>query len=474
MQKEYYLPFRFGDTMGMESLRDLPAVHEIIPAIQDRLSELKPSEVKAAARLGILWAREQVIRGGDLPSVEDVVSMSIHLGCEAARHSMESVINATGIVLHTALGRASLPPAAVEAVSRVASGYSVLQWNRETGKRGNRDEHIESLITRLTGAEAATVANNNAGATLLVLSAMAAGREVIVSRGQLVEIGGAFRIPDVMKQSNCNMVEVGCTNRTHLRDYENAITENTAAILRVHPSNYRIKGFTGEVELEDLVALGREKGIPVIDDLGAGSLIPLRKFGIPSEPTIVQSIETGADVVTCSGDKLIGGPQAGLILGSRKYLDKIKKHPLARALRVGKLTIAALEASLRVFLEGSDYIAENHPVYRSFSVKTENLSQRAEQMLKALALPSACSAEVQNMSSFVGSGSLPDFSIPSSGLSLICPDPEALARALRLASPAVAARVEDGAVKLDLRAVAPEHDSLLAEIISGKAAEIWE
>lgn len=459
--------------MGMEALRDLPAVHEIIPEIEGKLSRLNPSQVKEAARRGILWARELVLNGEDLPDMAAIVDRSVEIGLFLARPSMESVINATGVVLHTALGRASLPPAAVEAVHRVASGYSVLQWNRETGRRGNRDEHVEALVKALTGAEAATVANNNAGATLLVLSAMAAGREVIVSRGQLVEIGGAFRIPDVMKQSNCVMVEVGCTNRTHLKDYRNAITGNTAAILRVHPSNYRIKGFTGEVELEELVALGREHAIPVIDDLGAGSLVPLDRFGIPAEPTIVQSIETGADVVTCSGDKLIGGPQSGIILGREKYLSIIRKHPLARALRVGKLTIAALEASLRVFLEGADYIASHHPVYRSFSVPAEELAERAERILGTLSLPPGCSASVESMSGYVGSGSLPDYSIPSAGLSLACPDPESLARALRLSSPAVASRVEDGCVKLDLRGVPGEFDRVLSGLISERAGELW-
>lgn len=459
--------------MGMESLRDLPAVHEIIPEIEKRLCSLRPSQVKEAARRGILLARETMITGGELPSLEEIIAFCVKEGMELSRPSMETVINATGIVLHTALGRASLPPSAVEAVHRVAGGYSVLQWNRETGKRGNRDEHVEELVKALTGAEAATVANNNAGATLLVLSAMAAGKEVIVSRGQLVEIGGAFRIPDVMKQSNCTMVEVGCTNRTHLRDYQNAVTENTAAILRVHPSNYRIRGFTGEVELEELVALGKEKGIPVIDDLGAGSLIPLDRFGIPPEPTIIQSIETGADVVTCSGDKLIGGPQSGIILGREKYLSRIRKHPLARALRVGKLTMAALEASLRIFMEGADYIAEHHPVYRSFSVGADVLMERAMKLVNGIRLPSECRLSVQEMKSYVGSGSLPDYAIPSAGLSVECPDPEGLARALRLSSPGVACRVEDGAVKLDLRAIPEDSDKLLGDILAHRAGELW-
>ncbi len=459
--------------MGMESLRDLPAVHEIMPEILEKLSGLSPSLLREAARSGIAWARDTVVAGGELPSRERIAERCAMEAARLSRPSMETVINATGIVLHTAIGRASLPPSAVDAIHRVAAGYSVLQWNRDTGKRGNRDDHIEGLITSLTGAEAATVVNNNAGATLLGLSSMAAGREVIVSRGQLVEIGGAFRIPDVMRQSGCTMVEVGCTNRTHLRDYRNAITPNTAAILRVHPSNYRIKGFTGEVELEDLVALGRENGIPVIDDLGAGSLIALDRFGIPAEPTIVHSIETGADVVTCSGDKLIGGPQAGLILGRAEYLTGIRKHPLARALRVGKLTLAGLEASLRVFLEDPDYIAANHPVYSSFSAKQCDLLDRAEALAGSIDLPGGCTAAVEEMDSFVGSGSLPDFAIPSAGLSIVCPDPEALARALRLSAPAVACRVEEGSVKLDLRAVPAGTDQLLGRILLERAGELW-
>jgi L-seryl-tRNA(Ser) seleniumtransferase len=457
----------------LESLKDLPAVHEIVPGIKTSLPGLTPSEVKKAARNGILWARQSVMDGGDLPSVDSIIRQCILKGEELKKPTMERVINATGVVLHTAIGRASLPPAAVEAVSRVARGYSVLQWNRETGKRGNRDAHIENLLTELTGAEDATLANNNAGATLLVLSALANGREVIVSRGQLVEIGGAFRIPDVMQQSGCTMVEVGCTNRTHLRDYVNAITERTAAILRVHPSNYLIKGFTSEVDLEDLIALGKENGIPVIDDLGAGSLIPLSRFGIPSEPTIVHSIEAGADIVTCSGDKLIGGPQAGVILGRKKYISQVKKHPLARALRVGKLTIAAIEASLRVFLEEDDYIAENHPVYHSFSREPDELLRRAQAIIDSVPVPGDCQMVAERMSSYVGSGSLPDFAIPSAGVSLVCPDAELLLRSLRLSSPAVAARLDEGAAKFDLRAVTEAEDAVLAALFEKRLAELW-
>ena len=459
--------------MENKSLRNLPAVHEIIPKLAEMIPDLTPSEAKEVARNGIKWARKIVIEGGSLPGIKEVIGKSVTLGYEIKKPSMERVINATGVVLHTAIGRASLPPAAIEAVTRVAKGYSVLQWNRDTGKRGNRDSHISKLLTELTGAEDATLANNNAGATLLVLSAMASGGEVIVSRGQLVEIGGAFRIPDVMKQSGCTMVEVGCTNRTHLRDYENAITENTAAILRVHPSNYLIKGFTSEVSLEELVALGKRKGIPVIDDLGAGSLIPLGKFGIPSEPTIIESIKIGADVVTCSGDKLIGGPQAGVILGNKKYLTKIKKHPLARALRVGKLTIAAIEASLRVFLEDATYVAEHHPVYYSFSRKPEELAVRAQSIVDSVSLPDSCKMVVENMSSFVGSGSLPDYAIPSAGISIVCPDSDLLLKTLRLGSPAVAARVEEGCIKLDLRAVTLEEDILLGNLIAKCAGDKW-
>lgn len=455
--------------MGAEQLRGLPPVHLVIQGI----SGYPPSVVREAAREAVEEARKSVLAGGACPSLEELVVLAEGKASAFSASSMASVINATGVILHTALGRACLPAAAIENITRVATGYAVLQWDRQAGGRGHRDSHIEELLARITGAEAATVANNNAGATMLVLSALARGREVVVSRGQLVEIGGAFRIPEVMAQSGCEMVEVGCTNRTHLRDYESALSENTGAILRVHPSNYRVRGFTGEVSLPDLVDLGRKAGVPVIDDLGAGSLVPLELFGLPSEPTVQQSIRDGASVVTCSGDKLIGGPQAGILLGGKRWIELIRKHPLARALRVCKLTLAGLEACLRLFLEDGDYLVRNHPVYSMLAARPAELGARSEAFAGMLTLPAACGVSIEEMGSYVGSGALPDTAIPSVGVSIACPSPDRLAVALRNGSPAIAVRVEEGGVKIDLRTVLPCQEEALAKRIGNELELLW-
>ncbi len=454
-----------------ELLRKLPAVHELVEDISVKSGT--PANILMACRNVLEIERAGILEGKKPETSEKLQEKVLTELDRISSSSMKNVINATGVILHTALGRACMPDTAVEAVSRIASGYSVLQWDCETGRRGHRDIHTERLICELAGSEAATIANNNAGATLLVLSALANGREVIVSRGQLVEIGGSFRIPDVMKQSGAHMREVGCTNRTHLRDYREAINENTAIILRVHPSNYRIRGFTGEVPLEQLVELGEEFGIPVVDDLGAGSYIDLSNFGLPSEPTVQSSIEAGAAVVTSSGDKLIGGPQAGIITGGKEYIQKIKKHPLARALRVGKLTIAALEASLMLFREGIEYLADNHPLYRMFAADVDELRKKADEFLALLTLPVSCTASILETDSYVGSGSLPDYAIPSVGVGLESPDNDALARKLRLSSPAVASRIEDGLVKLDMRTLQPGEMDMLASLVNSALQELW-
>jgi len=441
--------------------------------VEELVEDTATGALTMACRRVIERVRNSILAGDDPPDGEKIAAMAAAEYRILTESSMTDVINATGVILHTALGRACLPEASVQAVSRVARGYSVLQWNRETGTRGHRDEHVEALICELAGARAATLANNNAGATLLVLSALARGREVIVSRGQLVEIGGSFRIPEVMKQSGAVMREVGCTNRTHLRDYEEAVNENTAVILRVHPSNYRIRGFHGEVPLEELVKLGKRCGVPVVDDLGAGSYIDLSEFGLPSEPTVSASIEAGASVVTSSGDKLIGGPQAGIITGDKEYIDIIRRHPLARALRVGKLTIAALESALMLFREGPAYLMENHPVYRMFSRKEPELEKKASRLMGLLKLPASCSARVIGSESFIGSGSLPDHAIPSRAVALRTPDNDELGRRLRLGNPAVASRIEEGELKLDVRTLQPNEMPVLAELVSSAAEELW-
>lgn len=452
-------------------LRSLPAVNDLIDLIVQSVPGIPHALARRAARTALDRARAG-IREGSGPET-DVRAAAVEEALSLSRTSLGPVINATGIVLHTAFGRAALPPSAVEALGSAAKGFCSLQWDWEAGARGDRDAHVEGLICELTGAEAATVVNNNAGATLLALAALAQGREVVVSRGQLVEIGGSFRIPDVMRQSGAIMREVGCTNRTHLRDYRAAMNPATALLLRVHPSNYRIRGFTSEVPLEDLVALGAESGIPVMDDLGAGSLVDLSMFGLPQEPTVPMSIRAGAALVTSSGDKLIGGPQAGIIAGRRDLVSIVRKHPLARALRVCKLTLAALEATLKLFLEDPAYIAEHHPVYSMLSADPEKLGEASRVLLGMLHLPPACLASESAMDSFVGSGALPDSAIPSRGIVIDSPDCGTLAALLRRRNPAVACRLENGRLFLDLRTVFPDEYGTLARMLDEAAGALW-
>ena len=456
-----------------EGLRDLPPVHELLERLSEKYPGLPHALARRVCRDFLEGERKRLLEGGEPLAPESLLIELEERGRLRSLPSLDHVINAAGIMLHTAIGRAPLPPLAAEAIHRAARGYCVLQWDRRTGRRGHRDDHVEDLITELTGAEAATVVNNNAGATLLVLAALARGREVVVSRGQLVEIGGAFRIPEVMKQSGAIMREVGCTNRTHLRDYREAINESTALLLRVHPSNYRIRGFTGEVSIEDLVALGNEEELPVMDDLGSGCLVDLSEFGLPAEPGIRESIEAGVSVTTSSADKLIGGPQGGIITGRRELIAKIRKHPLARALRVDKLTLAGLEATLRLLLDDLEEIVAEHPLYAMLASGDDDLRKKADRLKGLLGLPESCSSEVVRTVSYTGSGSLPDEEIPSWGVSLVCPDAERLAGELRMGSPAVTARIEDDCLIMDVRTILEGELELLAELVSSAAGEIW-
>lgn len=458
--------------MGAEDLQSLPSVHDLLEALQSR-ARFPHAMARRACRDVIEAERNRILSGVGGAARPDLAALAESRARELSGTSLGEVVNATGIILHTAFGRACLPEAASSALESVSRGYCSLQWDWESGARGERDAHVEGLLRELTGAEAATVVNNNAAATMLVLAAMARGREVVVSRGQLVEIGGSFRIPDVMMQSGAVMKEVGCTNRTHLKDYRAALGPQTAALLRVHPSNYRIRGFTSEVSLEDLVSLGREHGVPVIDDLGAGCMVDLSLFGLPSEPTVAESVRTGAAVVCSSGDKLIGGPQAGIIVGTKEHLDRIRKHPLARALRVCKLTLAALEATLKLFFEDVEYLRRNHPVYLMIGEPPEAVRQRAQRLLSLLSLPDGVSACVVGSDSFMGSGALPDSAIPSWAVEVDCPDAAALAQALRSGSPAVAGRVESEKFLADLRTVFEAQLEPLAARISSAAAALW-
>ncbi len=378
------------------------------------------------------------------------------------------VINATGIILHTALGRAVLPAKAVRQIAEQLSGYSLLQADIATGQRSRRDGRIEQLLRQLTGAEAATVVNNNAAATSIVLNTVACGKEVIVSRGQLVEIGGSFRLPDVMAASGAKLVEVGTTNKTHARDYEKAITPNTAAILRVHPSNYKISGFTAEAPLAELVRIARARGILAIDDVGAGPLVDFSQFGFDKEPTLQESVQSGADLVTCSADKLIGAGQGGIILGKAALIEAVRKNPLARIVRVGKLTLAALEATLGLFLDESLALREV-PTLRMLCRGLAEIAAQAERIAAAIA-EKAAAAKVTTTEGFseMGSGSLPTQSLATRLVAVQSETVEAgeLAARLRRHTPPVFARVHKGQVLVDPRTLLDgEEEVLVAALV---------
>jgi L-seryl-tRNA(Ser) seleniumtransferase len=382
--------------------------------------------------------------------------------------SVAPAINAAGIILHTALGRAPLCQEAQEAIANAIKNYCSLAIDRKTGKRGDRYAHVEELLCYLTGAEAALVINNNAGATMLVLNTMAFGREVVISRGQLIEIGGSFRIPDVMKRSGAIMIEVGTTNKTHHWDYERAIKESTALLLRVHTSNYQIVGFTSDVPLKNLVLLGHDHNLPVVDDIGSGCLIDFRKYGLPPEPMVQDSIKAGADIVTFSGDKILGGPQSGIIIGKKKYIDLIKKNPLTRALRCDKLTYAALEATLKLYLD-EEHLQERHPVLRLLTIPTKRLANRARTFRRHLkdVLENNCEIKTIDGFSQLGSGSLPAQYIPTKLISLKpqTTSADSLAARLRENEPPIFARIADDEVLLDLRTIREDEVKIVEKTI---------
>lgn len=377
------------------------------------------------------------------------------------------VINATGVILHTALGRAVLPRLAVRQMVDELSGYSLLQADLETGQRSRRDARIQWLLERLTGAEAATVVNNNAAATAIVLNTFARGREVIISRGQLVEIGGSFRLPDVIAASGARLVEVGTTNRTHPTDYERAINENTAAILRVHPSNYQVTGFTAETPLEDLVRIAHARGVLMIDDLGAGALIDVSQFGFAHEPLLADSLRAGADLVTASTDKLIGASQGGLVLGRANLVQAVRKNPLARIVRVGKLTLAALEATLMLHLDSATALAEI-PTWQMLNRSLDEVADQADRIADAVRGRCAdVTVQVIDGVTQMGSGSLPTQGVPTRLVAVENPPlgVDALARRLRLHRPPVFARIHKDQLLLDPRTLLPGEEVELVEAL---------
>jgi L-seryl-tRNA(Ser) seleniumtransferase len=455
-------------------LRKLPSVETILqdPAIV-KASEGVPRRIvvesvrEAVARMRKLilektcaGVSEEVVRRDTLAIAKDAIAAAAH-------PHYRRVVNATGIILHTGLGRAVLASRALRQIQEELSGYSLLALETEGGKRSNRDERIEWLLKLLTGAEAATVVNNNAAATMLVLNTVARGREVIVSRGQLVEIGGSFRLPEVMAASGAKLVEVGTTNKTHLRDYERAINENTAAILRVHPSNYRIVGFTSEVPLEELEKTAHARGLALIDDVGAGALIDFSRFGFQKEPTLPESIAAGADLVLSSADKLIGASQGGIILGRADRIDAIRKNPIARMVRVGKLSLAVLEATLMLFLDESMALREV-PTLRMLSRTLAEIAQEAERIAGAIrSRVSGASVSTTDGFSQMGSGSLPEQNLPTR-LVAVEPksmSPDALALALRSRPTPVFARIQNDRVLFDPRTLLEGDEKLLVDAL---------
>ena len=447
----------------MLTLRDLPSVDRLIHAASATGDEAAPHTLLLEAARAELAAARTQLRDGALATDDLLTTLAERVRvrvADALRPSLRPVLNASGVIIQTNLGRAPLSAAALAAMARVGGGYSNLEYDLERGGRGGRGVHLEGLLTRLSGAEAALAVNNNAAAVYLALLALAPGREVIVSRGQAVEIGGGFRIPDVLRQSGATLVEVGTTNRTYAHDYAAAITERTALLMRVHSSNFRLVGFVHETPLDEMAAVGRAHGVPVLDDLGSGTLLPTAPYGLAPEPTVQESVASGADLITFSGDKLLGGPQAGLIVGRRDLVEQLRRHPLARALRVDKTTIAGLEATLRAYLSGT--ALDELPVWRMISAPLAGLQARAEALAGQLRAAGRA-AEAVPCRSAVGGGSLPGETLPSVGVA-IKPGPDgadALAARLRAGSPAVVARIAEGRLLLDLRTVVVEQDELL-------------
>ena len=445
--------------------RELPSVDRVLS--DERIRRLVEKNSRPAVvdlvREELEEARGVVKSGGPAPAIDEVVSAIEGRAAARWRPWPGPVINATGVILHTNLGRAPLSGDALQAIERASEGYSDLELDLESGKRGSRQAYISRLICQATGAPAAMAVNNNASAVLLGLAALAAGKEVVVSRGEAVEIGGGFRIPDVLRQSGAQLVEIGTTNRTYVKDYEAAITENTGAILSVHASNFRISGFTHVPELAELARLGRHHGIPVLHDLGSGCLLDTAEFGLAHEPMPQESMRAGASLAFFSGDKLLGGPQAGIIAGDRELVDKVSAHPLARAVRIDKLSIAALSATLLHYLRQE--ATQKVPIWRMIVETPESLESRAAGWAAYIGE----SAAVRSGFSTIGGGSLPGEVLPTAPVSLDAPDElgraEGLAARLRQGDPPVIGRIEDNRIFLDPRTVLPEQEDALLRVV---------
>ncbi|MBI2878052.1 MAG: L-seryl-tRNA(Sec) selenium transferase [Candidatus Tectomicrobia bacterium] len=463
-----------------EQLRSLPSVDELL----QKLNALEGPRMRshqrmvASIREVLEGMRRSILQADTLSRLEEIDLSADHLlqqvrwqVAHQESPSLKRVINATGIILHTNLGRALLPQAALAQMVSIGQYYSNLEYDLPSGERGSRHSHVEGLLRRLTGAEAALVVNNNAAAVLLSLDTLAQGREVIVSRGQLVEIGGSFRIPDILKTSGGRLVEVGTTNKTRLEDYRAALTPETALLLKVHTSNFRVVGFTAEVSGEELVALGRQHGLPVVEDLGSGNFIDLTRYGLSAEPTVQEVIQDGVDLVTFSGDKLLGGPQAGVILGRRDLVGRIKKNPLTRALRIDKLTLAALESTLRLYLD-EEMAVRQIPTLRMLTLSPQALQERCELLLQRVhrlngqgssGESTPLEVRILDEHSQAGGGSLPLEQMPTRVLALRSSraSSETLERLFRDNEPPILGRLHKDCLYLDLRTVQEEEEEEL-------------
>jgi L-seryl-tRNA(Ser) seleniumtransferase len=434
----------------------LPSIEQILQSLEaaQLLAKFGRSLVLASIRNVLDENRKAMIRGASIPSSTDILASADTWLERNSRSTLRAVINASGVILHTNMGRAPISVPAQLAISKITSEYNNLEFDLETGKRGSRICHIERITTQVTGAEAALVVCNNAAAVLLTLSALARGKRVVISRTQMVEIGDGFRVPEVMKQSGAKLVEIGATNRVHIPDYQQALEEGAAAVLRVHHSNFKLSGFTSEPSLAELVDLAHWYEVPLIDNLGSGALLDTAAYGMAHEPMVQESIRAGADLVCFSGDKLVGGPQAGIIVGKKELIARIRRHPLARAVRADKMCIAGLAQTILHY--ACEEAEREIPIWRMISMRPEHIKERAEKWLEMLGM-----GEVREGKSTVGGGSLPEEMLPTWLLEINIKQPDAFIKKLRQNSPPIIARIENDRVILDPRTVFPEQDQRL-------------